>query len=81
MTDQEALEELLRRFGLTPVSREAADASAKDLGRAAPDLHGPWDDRSVVLEAKHGGVDGYSGCHAHFRFHPDGSFDKLHIWE
>jgi hypothetical protein len=69
MTDREALEELLRRFGLTPSDHTG-------------DSHGPDPEANqVILEAQVGGVKGYSGFCAAFNFDADGKFESLAIWE
>jgi hypothetical protein len=65
MTDREALEELLRRFGLTP----------SGAGKW------PTDERTVTLQAKEGGVEGYPDFLAVFQFDPDGKFQELNLWE
>jgi len=65
-TDREALEQLLERFGLTPHTD------------AGSDWPGPND---VVLAAKHGGVEGYDGFSAWFRFDETGKFTGLDIGE
>jgi hypothetical protein len=65
-TDREALEQLLARFGLEPY----ADSH--------PNWPGPHD---IVLTAKHGGVQGYTGFTAHFQFDAAGKFAGLDIAE
>lgn len=65
MTDHEALEQLLRRFGITPGRTDYDD----------PPPH------SVFLVAKQGGVGGYKGFFAQFAFDDDGKFEHLAIWE
>jgi hypothetical protein len=67
MTDREALQHLLERFGLTP----HADSGV-------PGWPSPHD---VVLTAKHGGVEGYEGFTAPFRFDETGRFTGLDIEE
>lgn len=67
MTDREALEELLRRFGLTP----AVDKIYQDQA----------EENDVVLTAKLGGVEGYLGFFAAFQFDDDGKFKRLDIAE
>lgn len=67
LTDREALEQLLARFGLEPYAG----------GNTFID---PADDE-IVLVAKEGGVEGYSNFHARFRFDDDGKFETLGIWE
>jgi hypothetical protein len=69
MTDREALEELLRRFGLTPY----AGGDVEDVDPPQPG--------EVVLAAKTGGVEGYSNFHARFTFDAEGKFQSLGIWE
>lgn len=67
MTDREALLALLERFALRP----AVDADGK----------WPTDDRAVTLAAEQGGVEGYAGFIAVFRFDEVGEFESVHIWE
>jgi hypothetical protein len=67
-TDREALEELLRRFGLTPYTG----------GRPEVD---PPTGGEVILLAHEGGVDGYNGFRAAFTFDDSGKFQHLGIWE
>lgn len=67
MTDREALEQLLQRFGLTPYAESGV-----------PAWPGPHD---VVLTAKHGRVEGYDGFNAWFQFDENGKFQRLDIAE
>jgi hypothetical protein len=69
MTDREALEDLLHRFGLTPSDRK----DDVDGNATTPDR--------VVLEAKVGGVAGYRGFCAVFEFDADGKFEALGLYE
>lgn len=71
MTDREALEDLLRRFGLTPYTGHGKDWDSPD----------PPGDNQVKLVAKEGGVEGYGGFLATFEFDADGKFESLHLWE
>lgn len=68
MSDREALEQLLTRFGLT--SYTGGDSEVD-----------PPDSDEVILLAHHGGVEGYNGFHARFTFDSDGKFKSLGIWE
>jgi hypothetical protein len=72
MTDREALEQLLERFGLA-----AVPLGHKLDGRGEARDIPSW----VELHAGYGNVEGYSGFHATFMFDDDGSFQELHIWE
>jgi hypothetical protein len=71
MTDREALEALLARFGIAPV-----DAAAKSAERADP-----LPETAVVLQAHHGGVGGYEGFFVEFEFSSDGRFKGCAVWE
>jgi hypothetical protein len=81
MTDREALEELLHRFGLTPYTGQPLDGQPDDEFAIRPEAKCMPDDNEVVLVAKVGGVGGYSNFHAEFDFSLDGTFKSLHIWE
>lgn len=72
MTDREALEELLRRFGLQPFTGQDKNAWS--------DVEPPTEDE-VILLANVGGVEGYYDFLARFKFDADGKFESLGIWE
>lgn len=74
MSDREALEQLIARFGLEPYTGQAAS-------EGLPPLVGPQEDDEILLVAKVGGVSGYSGFYASFTFDADGKFVKLDIGE
>lgn len=74
MNDREALEALLRRFGLEPYTEELDPAAYDAEARAV------WA-RRICLAAGHGGVNGYGGFEATFEFDADGNFKSLSIWE
>lgn len=67
MTDREALEALLSRFGLTPATTGKAEGW-NQLG-------------AVCLAAEQGGVDGYDEFITVFQFDTDGKFQSVHLWE
>jgi hypothetical protein len=64
-TDREALQELLRRFGVSPDETGEHNFTPDD----------------VILSAGHGGVGGYSGCFIRFGFDEDGKFREADIFE
>lgn len=70
MTDREALEDLLRRFGLTPYT-----------GTPRERYVDPPATGEVLLVANVGGVCGYGGFLASFNFDDDGKFRQLVIEE
>jgi hypothetical protein len=67
LTDRQALEQLLTRFGLTPATTDKAE-EWNQLG-------------AVCLAAKQGGVEGYDGFITVFQFDADGKFQSVHLWE
>lgn len=73
LTDREALQQLLARFGLEPYTGQA-------VSEGLPPLLEPRDGE-VLLVAKVGGVTGYSGFCALFTFDADGKFVGLDIGE
>jgi hypothetical protein len=78
LTDREALEALLSRFGLTPYSGQPMDDVPNPDARPDVELSEP---NEVVLTAQEGGVEGYSGFIARFTFDDEGNFKSLGIWE
>lgn len=78
LTDREALEALLSRFGLTPYTGQRMDNVPNPDAR--PDVEPPEPDE-VILVAHVGGVEGYSNFSARFTFDDEGSFKSLGIWE
>jgi hypothetical protein len=80
MTDREALEGLLRRFGLTPYTGQALDGQPDDDTAVRPDVREP-DENEIILVTKVGGVEGYSNFNARFGFDAEGNFQSLGIWE
>jgi hypothetical protein len=67
MTDKDKLIALLREFGI--------NASVEsDFGRC-------HNSDNVLLEAGQGGVDGYNGFYAEFKFDDSGKFVEVGVWE
>ncbi|MCW2725872.1 MAG: hypothetical protein JWN35_2793 [Frankiales bacterium] len=66
MTQRERLLALLAEFGITP-------APVEDF-----EMRDPHD---VVVAAKHGGVEGYSGFECVFTFDAEGRFVCVGVWE
>lgn len=66
MTDKEALMELLKRFNLEPIANDEEHVPARN---------------EVILEAKHGNVEGYDGFVAVFDFDEHDKFVDLSLWE
>lgn len=81
MTDREALEELLRRFRLTPYTGQPLDGQPDDELAVRPSEKVMPDSGQVVLASGVGGVTGYSNFHATFDFDDEGKFKGLAIWE
>lgn len=66
MTDKEALEQLLDRFGINAVQPKGGD----------------WKGGGVLaLRAQMGNVDGYDGFEMLWEFDDAGKFVKAYIWE
>jgi hypothetical protein len=80
VTDREALEELLSRFGLTPYTGQPLDGQPDDGTAVRPNVQVP-EPHEVILVAKVGGVEGYSDFSARFTFDDQGNFKSLGIWE
>lgn len=80
MTDREALEQLLARFGLKPYTGQPMDGRDGTFISDRPQVEPPKDDE-VLLVAKVGGVIGYSDFYASFTFDADGKFVSLDIGE
>lgn len=71
MTDREALEALLSRYGLVPY---------EGVDDRVPGVDGPRPGE-VLLVAEVGGVKGYGGFLARFEFDDLGGFQSFGVWE
>lgn len=80
LTDREALEELLARFGLTSYTGQRLDGQPDDDLAVRPGVRLPEPDEVIVV-AGVGGVTGYTNFSARFTFDAEGGFKSLGIWE